>query len=508
MKKMSILLILLMILTKTLGFAREITLSYFYGASGISDAYLISLTIPGTIFAFIGTGLATSYIPIYHEISSRKSEKDANKYTNNVINYIFILCTIIIFIVFFFTEPIVKVFASGFEGEILDYAILFTKISVLTLYFSGLIYIFKGYLEVKGKFLVPAIMGIPNSVITIFSIFLSVSYGVVVISVGTAFAIFIQLLFMLPFVIKTGYRYSFVFNIKDKYINKMIHLSIPVIIGVSVNQINVLVDRTLASQIAVGGISMITYANRVNLFIQDIFVISIVTIMYPLISKMAANHNIKGLKKSLSDAIVSVSLLVLPAMVGTMIFAEPIIKLLFGRGAFDSQAVSITASALFFYSIGMIGFGLREVVSRGFYSMQDTKTPMINAAISMILNIILNIILSKYLGLSGLALATSISSIVCTLLLLVSLRKKIGGLGLKAIINSFIKISCASILMGVITKVSYEVFLNSISSTLSLVLSILIATVTYFVMIYFMNIEEFVNIIRAIKRRFFEKNKN
>jgi putative peptidoglycan lipid II flippase len=220
-----------------------------------------------------------------------------------------------------------------------------------------------------------------------------------------------------------------------------------------------------------------------------------------MISKMAAENNVKGLKKTLSEAISSINLLVLPATLGAMIFAEPVVRLLFGRGAFDANAISMTSYALFFYSIGMIGFGLREVLSRAFYSMQDTKTPMMNAAIAMVMNIILNIILSKFLGIGGLALATSISAIFCTALLFVSLRKKIGSFGMKSITISFIKILCASLVMGVIAKITYNTLLNSISANLSLIISIVIGALVYFVIIYFIKIEEVDNMVNALKKK-------
>ncbi|MDK2919768.1 MAG: putative peptidoglycan lipid flippase, partial [Candidatus Petromonas sp.] len=139
--------------------------------------------------------------------------------------------------------------------------------------------------------------------------------------------------------------------------------------------------------------------------------------------------------------------------------------------------------------------------SRTFYSLQDTKTPMINAAIAMTINIILNIILSKFLGIGGLALATSISAIFCTTLLFVSLRKKIGSFGMKNISISFIKILFASLVMGLIAKVSYSTLLNNINANLSLILSIGIGVITYFTIIYFMRIEEVDVIVNAIKRK-------
>jgi putative peptidoglycan lipid II flippase len=306
---------------------------------------------------------------------------------------------------------------------------------------------------------------------------------------------------LLPFAYKKGYRYGFVLDKNDKHLMRMIYLSLPVILGTSVNQINTLVDRTLASRIAIGGISALNYANRLNGFVQGIFVLSIATVMYPMISKMAAENNMAGLKKTLSEAVTSINLLVIPATIGAMIFAEPVVKFLFGRGAFDADAVSMTSYALFYYSIGMIGFGLREVLSRAFYSLQDTKTPTINAAISVTINIILNIILSRFLGIGGLALATSISAIFCTVLLFIGLRAKIGPFGMKNITISFLKILCASIIMGVFAWIVYGILVIRINLNLALVITIGTGAAIYFVMIYFMKIKEVDSIKSSLKAK-------
>ncbi len=501
MKKTAILLMLITILSKILGFGRDVTLSYFYGASSISDAYLISTTIPIVIFSFIGVGISTGYIPMYSKIQQEYGEKEGNRYTNNLVNIVIILCTIIVIFGFLFTEQLVKLFAKGFKGETLDLAVQFTRISLVGIYFTGIRFIFGGFLQIKGNYAIPALVGLPLNIITILSIFLSSKTNIFILAVGSVIATVSQLVLLIPFIHKEGYRYKFVLDVNDEHIKNMSYIMLPVIVGVSVDQINVLVDRTLASSIVVGGISALNYANRLNLFVQGLFVTTISTVMYPMISKMAAEDDIRGLKKSVSEAINSISLLVVPATIGAMIFAEPVVKLLFGRGAFDPQAISMTSTALFYYSIGMLGFGLREILSRAFYSLQDTKTPMINAAIAMAMNIVLNIILSKYMGIGGLALATSISAIFCTVLLFISFRKKIGSFGMKNIVISSIKILCASLVMGVIAKLSYDILLKHISQNLSLIAAIIIGAVVYFVIIYFMGIEEVDSMIEAVKNR-------
>lgn len=501
MKKTAFVLMIITMLSKLSGFGREIILSYFYGASSISDAYLVSLTIPSIIFGFISTGLSTAYIPMYSKIQKDYGEKESIRYSNNLINILIITCSFIILITMIFAEPILKIFASGFEGKTLDLAINFTRISIFAMYFWGVVSIISGYLQLKGNYIIPAIIGLPMNFIVILSILLSVKTNVISLSIGFVIAIALQVALLIPFAYKNGYKYKFVLDIKDKHIKRMLVISIPVIIGVSVNQINTLVDRTLASSIAVGGISSLNYANRLNGFVQGLFVAPINTLIYPMISRMAAEDNVDGLKNSISEAIAFISLLVLPVTIGTLIFSKPIVKFLFGRGAINPQAISMTSEALFYYSIGIIGFGLQDIISRGFYALGDTKNPMINSGISMIINIVLNIILSQYIGIGGLALATSISTIFCTILLFIRFRNKVGAFGMKGISITFLKVILASSVMGMISRYTYISLLSHLSGNLSLMLSIGIGAVIYFVIIFFMKIKEVDSMVEVIKNR-------
>ncbi|WHY00414.1 murein biosynthesis integral membrane protein MurJ [Neobacillus sp. DY30] len=506
MRKTALVLMILAVISKFFGFGREIALSYFYGTSMISDAYLISLTIPGTIFAFIGAGIATSYIPMYVEIEKQKGIAVANRFTSNMINLVILICAVIIFLTLTQTVNIVKIFASGFEGETLKLAVKFTRISVLGIFFSGIVFILTRYLQIKGKFNIPALLGIPFNFAIVAFIVISGTLGEQFLPVGIVIAMALELLLLIPFAIKSGYKHKFTTSLKDKYLKKMIILALPVILGTSVNQINTLIDRTIASQLELGGISALNYANRLNFFILGIFVTSITTVMYPMISKMAANKNIKGLKGKLTESLTGVSLLLIPATVGTLIFAEPIVQLLFGRGAFDSKATLMTSNVLFFYSLGMIGVGFREILSNAFYSLQDTKTPMINAVIGVILNIILNIILSKHLGVGGLALATSISAIFTAILLFISLRIKIGPLKLKNVSKSILKITFSSLIMGLTSKLCFDLLIILVSQNISLFISIVVGSISYLVIILLMRIDDVNIIINAIKGKI-KKNK-
>lgn len=506
MKKAVILIMILTIFSKFIGFFRDITLSYFYGASGISDAYLISLTIPTVIFGFVATGISTGYIPMYSRIEEKEGERQSKAYTNNLLNILLVFATVVVILGLIFTEPLVRLFASGFTGDILELAITFTRISIVGIYFTMTIRILSAYLNMKKYYVVPTLIGLPLNIVFIISIILSDRFDfVLLLAIGNVVAIIVQFLILLYFAYRKGFRYQFIFKLKDQHIKNMLFLAIPVIIGSSVNQINKLVDRTLASQISIGGISALNYANTLNLFVQGVFVVSISTVMYPLISKMASKGNMDGLKKALAQAITGINLLVIPATVGSLFFAEPIVTLLFGRGAFDEQAVAMTSTAFFFYSIGMIGYGLREVLSRAFYSMQDTRTPMVNAAIAMLLNIVLNFILSRYLGIGGLALATSIAALFGTVLLYYSLRKKIGPLDMKNISMPFVKITLASLVMGGSAKLLYEFLQPFAGLNLSLIAAILFAAGLYFALVSFMKIEDVDDLMAGLRRKILKR---
>lgn len=502
MKKTALIIMIITLFSKFLGFGRDIVLSYFFGASSISDVYLISLTIPSVIFGFIGVGIITAYIPIQSRIIAEYGEEAGSEFTSNFTNIILMLVTMILFMCMVFTEPIVKLFALGFSGETLELAINFTKISLFGMYFTALISIFSGYLQIKDNYIVPALIGFPLNIIVIFTIIISSKGNYIILALGTLLATASQFFFMFPFIKNQNFNYRLSFNLKDDNIIKTLYIALPVVIGTSVNQVNILVDRTIASSLVVGGISSLNYANRLNLFIQGLFVNSIITAMYPMISLYASNKNFEGIKKTLQESINIITIFVLPITIGTMIFSNEVINLLFGRGEFDENAIKMTSAALFFYALGMLGFGLREVLARGFYSMQDTKTPMINAAIGMFLNIILNIILSRFMGISGLALATSMAATFTTVLLFISLRKKIGPFGMKQISISFLKILFASSLMGGLAKQSFNYLTVSLSQNISLLLAIGVGAVSYFVIIYFMKIEDIDIIVGTIKKKF------
>ena len=499
-------LMLATIIAKVLGFGRELVLASSYGASMYSDAYLTAMNIPVVIFTIIGTTLGTVLIPMYFEVNSDLGEKKALNFTNNVFNIVIAICIVLAILGFIFTEPLVKVFAMGFEGQTLKVAIDFTRITIIGIVFTGLSYVMTAYLQIKNNFTVPGLISVPKNIIIIMSIILSVKYNPYIMIWGTLIGIATEFLFQLPFAIKSGYKYQPYINMKDKYIKKMSWLIGPVLIGVAVNQINAMVDRTLASTLVEGSISALNYANKLNGFVMAMFITSVAAVIYPMLSKLSSEDNKEKFTSSVVQSINSVILLVIPISIGAIVLATPIVKLLFQRGEFDARATSMTAIALIMYSIGMVAFGLRDILGKVFYALQDTKTPMINGAIAMIMNIVLNIILVKYLQLAGLALATSISAIVCIFLLFGSLKKKIGYFGQDKIAKTTIKSILSAVVMGVVAYFAYNMLGNLlgigfIQEVIALAASVGIGVITYGILVVVLKVDEINIIINMVQKK-------
>lgn len=489
--------VLFTVIGKMLGFFRELILSYYFGATGISDAYLISQTIPGTIFQFVGTGLTTCFVPIYFKILRDKGKEKVDEFANKILSLVLLFSTVVIILVFVDTKFLIKLFASGFEGETLKYAIIFTRIGILGLYFSTLIYVYNSYLQANEIFVPTAFSAIPNSVFIIFSIIVGAKYNIYFLSIGSTLAVLVQLLFLIYPIRKLNFKLKPNFIFKDIYIKEFFLLMIPVIIGVSVNEINILIDRTIASQLVVGGISALTYANSLIMFVQGGLIQPISTICYPKITHAISRDNKDEAKIFIQKAITLSLTVLIPLTVGFIAFGTPIIQLLFGRGAFDENAVAITSEAVKFYALGLCFVGLRELLSRYYYAYSNTKTPMINAAIGVVINIVMNILFSKIFGIGGLAFSTSLSAFITTVLLLRNCKNKLPGGSLELDIIEIIKIIVCSVIMGIVSLVVYNIL--PFSLMIKLFLSVLLAIIIFlfFSIIFRLN---YINIIKVLVR--------
>ncbi len=501
-------LIGLAMFTKIFGFLREIVIAYYYGTSDITDVYKIVSAIPLMLLVFIGTGFDTGFIPLYNKEYDEKGQKGADAFMNKVMTLIIVLTVGVSIFVMLFPRPFILLLASGFTGEKLRLAENLLRISVFSVAFSMLRYIVMPYLQIKENFIVPALVGIPMNVIHIASFPIGYYFGYVYLAIGLVLAEVVQLAFVYPFARREGYRFHPDLDFNDSNIRRLFKLAGPIILSVAVTQINIMIDQNMASRVEPnGGIAALNYANKLSGFVQGLFIFSVISVLYPRISKLFVADDKKGISRMLNESMIIIALTVTPCMAGIITFSEQITRFLFERGAFTEHSVQMTSSAMYFYAFSLLAFGIREILTRIFYSMNDTRTPMVNSIIAVIVNIILNITLSSFMGLKGLALATSISTIVCTILLGLSLRRGRGiQLNYRQLGINGLKILAATVLMGLAGYFIEKMIVGTVGMKLGLLISIFVCGIVYVIAVSLLRIEEVDQVIGMVKGKVF-KNK-
>ena len=506
-KTTALVLMLIILTSKITGFFRDIVLAQTFGAGEITDAYLTALNIPVVLFDGISAALGTTFIPIYFKIKSSKGQEEVNKFTSNILNIVIIISLIFVLLGVIFAPYIVKIFAVGFKGDVFDLTLNYSKILIFSMVFIAINGLVSSYLVASGNVYISGAITIPFNIFVIIAIiFASVTESYVMVY-GTLIAYIAQLLFQLPLLIKKGYKHRLTVNLRDENIRQILFLVIPVFIGSYINQINAVVNRTLASTLDSGSITALNYANKLNMFAVGVIAVAISTIMYPILSKLASEGNKKLFKINISKSINMIVIIMLPIMVVMTTFSTEIVKVLFEEGSFNSHDTYLTSTALFFYSIGILSYGLKELLAKSFYSLQDTKTPVRNATISVVINIVFSIILVNIMGIGGLALASSISATVTTMLLLISLRKKIGKIGFSYILKTFIKGAIASIVMYIIMRIAYNyIFIYGSRFALesrkfiafNCFISVILGMSTYLIVVLALKVKEVKEIFDAI----------
>lgn len=499
--KNTIMIMAITILCKLIGFGREIALGSIYGFSDYGGIYLAVVNIPDIIFALVGTCIMTTFIPLHYDIEREQGLTRAKEFLNNVSTITIIISIIIAIISLIFTEDIVKLFAMGLEGKNLDTAIKFTKILIPGGFFISIAGIINAYLNINDDFITPAFVSIPFNIIVIATIIISSKTSPYIMIIGTMLGMISKFLLQVIVAYKKGYRYKFTLNLSDEYLHKMIKLSAPILIGVAVSQINAVADKSIATTLGLQSVSALSYANRLNGFVIGVFTASLISVIYPRLSELLVNENKEGFIDIITKSINSMAILIIPISLGSIVLSKPIVRILFERGQFNEQATHMTAIALSCYSVGMIAYTLRDILGKIFYSLKDTKTPMVNGVFAVILNIVLNIVLSKRLGYAGLALATSISSILCVILLFIKLKKKAGYFGEDKILNTVAKSTIASIVMACIVTLVY-IYMQKLvhQDILSVSISILVGASIYMILIYVLKVREVSFIIDIINK--------
>lgn len=461
------------LLSRIFGLIRDIVLAWFFGAGLLSDAFFVAFRIPNLLRRLFAEGsLSIAFIPVFTECLSNQGREEAFKMARSAIRLLSVLLAIIAVVGILIAPLIIRVIAPGFSDSPEQFLITVTLTRIMFPYILliSLVALSMGILNVLGHFAAPALAPVLLNIAIICSVFIispHMADPVTGLAIGVLIGGFLQLALQIPFLIKKGFYFWQKAKLYHPGLKKIGILMLPAVFGAAVYQINILVDTFLASLLAKGSISYLYYADRIVQFPLGIFAIATATAVLPSLSRQAAEKDLPAFRNTFSYAIKLVFFIIIPSMVGLIILRQPIVALLFKRGAFDAETTRLTAYALLYYATGLWAFSAVRIVVNAFYALQDTKTPVRMAMISVIAKIVFSVILMQWLAHGGLALSTSLASMLNFGLLIWALRKKLGVLGSKGITASICKTAICSLVMGAMVWAVARFIIPSEGATLA-----------------------------------------
>ncbi|MFN3966285.1 MAG: murein biosynthesis integral membrane protein MurJ [Endomicrobiia bacterium] len=506
LKTATIFLIFFAILSKILGIAREIITAYLFGTTSSLDAYLIGATIPNFIMHLIvGSTFLVAFIPVFNKSIAKNEEEQAWRFASNIINLSIIIFGIILTPITILLAPlIVKLFAPGFSESTFNLSVSLTRVMLPSMVFFVLTTISQGILNSYEHFTTPGLKSTTlNLTIVLVMILGYKTFGIYSLAVGFLFASILQLLVQLPALIPRIKNYFFSIDFSDRNLQNFIGLFLPLTLVMGINQLNILVDRMIASTLSEGSISALNYSSHLMQTSENIFGVSLATVIFPRLTSTSYKGDWSQFENLLSKCLNVLFYSTLPVTFGFIFFGKPIITILFQRGFFDTASTNITNYALFYYSFAAFFMSANYVLIRTLYALEKIKITVVISSISLILNIILNILLSRLIGIGGITLATTISSGVLFLMAINIITKHIQ-------IKDFEKICRKFFLIFIIELVSFFigwVIYSSLkySYILNFVISI---SISFLIMVLFsemFRIEEYLLVKEIFVSKFSKK---
>ncbi len=410
----TILISIINILSKVVGYVREMLIAKYFGATGVMDAYVIGLQVPTLVLGLFAGGLGTLIIPMYIS-RKQKDPQDAKRYVNQILVVWGTIFLVVSALTAVLAPQLVKMVAYGFEGERFNLAVQITRLLALYGFLNIINSYFLGLIQAEKQFVVTALSAAGfNLVFVTLLIILNKYFGIYTLVIGTYVMLFGNLLVSI-YLLTTRYN---LLQLRKLYINwqevkEFFVLLAPLLLSAGVGTINAIVDRTIASTLPHGSIAALQYSNKIWTLPTSLFVGSITIAIFPSFSELASNKlKILEYKQSINKTIIALMYFLVPSSVFLIMFSYPITKLFYERGVFDSQATSLTSFVSQMYCIGILFMALYPILMKVFYSFKNTITPLLISILAVGFNVLGNIILSKYLFAGGIALSTSISQLV------------------------------------------------------------------------------------------------
>ncbi len=489
--------------SRVLGFIRDIVIASAFGTGIGAEAFVVSFKIPNLLRDLVGEGATNSaFVPVMTECHEKKP-KDFWPLVSTLFLILSIVLLALTLLGILFAGQIVALLAPGFlqaaDPQKYPLTVKLTRVMFPYIFLIGLSALAMGVLntlkEFKSSAVGPALL---NLCIIIAAYFFEPRYGPMALVIGVLLGGFFQLTYQVRPLLQSGFHLTRP-DFNHGFARKIGKLLLPRALGSALYQINVFVDSILASfesWVGAGGQSALYYSNRIFQLPLAILGVSLAQALLPTFSTQIVHGDRQGFKNTLSAALRSLMFLVIPASLGLMVWARPIVRTLFEHGKFNVYSTEITCSALFYYAFGLLSCCFIKIFVNAFYSMQDTRTPVKTMVFSVALNVVLSLLFMKRLKIGGLALASSISATVNLGLLYFFLRKKIGSMDELKIIKGFFKMLLAGAVMVALALVYERYSLSRVAAashwvqSLALAGGVCLCALVYFIACRLIGVEE------------------
>ncbi len=402
----------IILLSKIFGLLRDILVADAYGTTAPAVAYETASRLPILLFDLVlGGVVSAAFIPVFSELLVKEGKPAAMRYAASYVNLIFCLSSALTVIGVLFASPLVTLLAPELPAETHAMAVTLMRILFPMVICTGLAYSFVGILQSMGEFRIPALISlVSNTIMVAYLIFFGDRFGVTGLSIAMLCGWAAQMIVQIPKLRFFGFRMSLGAGIFSPHIRRSLTLALPILIGTWTQPVCSLINTRFASALEDGrAITALGYANRLYTIIVGVFSFVATNLLFPYFSRAAASGDIKESRRLMMTSVKTLSFIIAPIAAGVAVLAEPMISLIYERGAFNTQDAALTAAALRMFAVGMLFMAANEVLTKAFFAENQPKIPMLTALCAMAANIVLVVLLSP-LGIGGIALASGLAA--------------------------------------------------------------------------------------------------
>ncbi len=447
------------ILSRVLGLVREAVIARQFGTSPQYDAYVSAFGIPDTLFLLIiGGAVGSAFIPVFIGLMRKGDERDGWRLASTLINASVVLLSLLGIVLGFAAPTLVAwIIYPGRPPDQQQLVVDLVRILLFSPLFMGLGGWAMGILNARQHFLLPALAPVAyNLAIVAGALFLAPVYGVQGLAWGVVAGALLHFGVQVPGLVRAGMKYSLRIRLRDRGVAQVGKLLLPRLLGQAAFQTNVIVMRSIGSFLAVGRIAAFNYAYLLMILPHGIFAMSLATVAFPTMAAQFSEGALAGVRSTLARATKVLFFLVAPSAVGLFILRYQIVATIFEYGYFGSGSTDLVAGALGYFAMGLVAYALVELLTRGFYALHDTRTPVTISVATVVINLGLGVSLALLFGRDegheGLALSLAITATIEMVLMWVLLGRRLPGWGLRTdgILPSFIKSAAAAAIMGIV----------------------------------------------------------